>query len=81
MTHAEQMIARAIGMVTFCPGIGTKRFARDMAELVRNKPDQALTPKQTKYLCEVAIKFRRQVAPDVVALARQRLAELEGQPV
>lgn len=80
MTHSQQMLARAIDQVTYCPGIGTKRFARDMAELARNKPDQELTTKQVKYMAEVAIKFRRQIPADIVALARLELAALEGQP-
>lgn len=81
MTDAERMIARAIapGMVTYPPGIGTKRFARDMAELKHFNPGQPLTPKQARYLAQVAVRYRRQVAPDVVAVARRLLAELEAQ--
>lgn len=78
MTHSQQMLARAINQVTYCPGIGTKRFARDMAELAQRKPDHELTPRQVKYMAEVAIKFRRQIPADVVALARRELAALEA---
>lgn len=35
MTDAERAIAHALARVTFAPGIGTKRFARDMAALAR----------------------------------------------
>lgn len=77
MTDSERLIARAIGNVTFCPGIGTKRFARDMAWMAEHNPLNPLTPKQAKYLCEVAIKFRRQVPADIVEVARRALAEME----
>lgn len=79
MTDAEKFIARAIrpGLVTYRPGIGTKRFAREMAEMAEHNPLNPLTPKQSAYLCKVAIRYRRQVAPDVVEVARRVLAEME----
>lgn len=79
MTDSEKMIARAIAQVTYCPGIGTKRFAREMAFIAEHSPLNPLTPKQSAYLCKVAIRYRRQVAPDVVEVARRMLAELEVQ--
>lgn len=81
MTDAEKFIARAIrpGLVTYRSGIGTKRFAREMAEMAEHNPLNPLTPKQARYLCQIAVKFRRQVAPDVVEAARRMLAEMEGQ--
>lgn len=80
MTDTERLIARAIrpGLVTYCPGIGTKRFAYEMAEMAEHNPLHPLTPKQARYLCQVAVKFRRQVAPDVVEAARRILAEIDG---
>lgn len=79
VTDSEKMLARAIAQVTYCPGIGTKRFAREMADRAQHAPLVPLTPKQSKYLCDVAIRYRRQVAPDVVEVARRMLAELEVQ--
>lgn len=80
MTDPERLIARAIapGLVTYMPGNNTKRFARDMAFMAEHSPLNPLTPKQSAYLCKVAIRYRRQVAPDVVEVARRMLAELEG---
>lgn len=78
MTDSEKMLARAIAQVTYCPGIGTKRFAREMADRAQHAPLVPLTPKQSKYLCDVAIRYRRQVPEDIVRLARQVLAELEA---
>ncbi len=81
MTDSDRMFARAIapGMVTYPPGIPTKRFARDMAELERFKPDHPLTPKQALYLRQVVVRYRRQVAADIVDLARRELAAMEAQ--
>lgn len=73
MTDAGRAIARALARVTFAPGIGAKRFARDMAALAEHKPEHELTPRQRKYLLEVAVKFRRQIPRDLVALARAEL--------
>lgn len=80
MTDSERLIARAIatGLVTYPPGIGTKRFAREMAFMAEHSPLNPLTPKQSAYLCKVAIRYRRQVARDVVEVARRMLAEMEG---
>lgn len=80
MTESERLIARAIrpGLVTYHPGTRTKGFARDMAYMADNRPLEPLTPKQAAYLCQVAIKFRRQVPADIVEVARRTLAEMEG---
>lgn len=75
MTDAEKILARAIGLVTFCPGIGTKRFARDMAWRAEHNPLAPITKPQRAYLIAVAIKFRRQIPRDIVALARKLEAE------
>lgn len=80
MTHDEITVARAIApsRVTYAPGIGTKRFARDMQFLADHSPERELTPKQHKYLVDVAVRFRRQIPREVVALARRRQAELHA---
>lgn len=75
MTSVEILMARAIGRVTYCPGIGTKRFAREMAFLADHEPDRALTPKQAKYLLEVVVRYRRQIPADVVGFARELLTQ------
>ncbi len=80
MTDAERMLARAIAptLVTYCPGSRIKRFATDMAGFEKYHPEKTLTPGQVKYLCQVAVRYRRQVAPDIVELARSMLDEVEG---
>ena len=80
MTDNERMFARAIapGMVTFPPGIHTKRFARDMAFVAEHKPGCELSPKQALYLRQVVVRYRRQIPADIVAAARRELAELEA---
>lgn len=75
MTDAERMIARAIAQVVYCPGIGTKRFAREMAERAQHAPLVPLTPKQRAYLVSVAVRYRRQIPRDIVELARRMQAE------
>lgn len=74
MTESERTIAAALNRCTFCPGIGTKRFAREMAYTADHSPNFELTPNQRKYLLEAAVKFRRQIPADVVALAEVELA-------
>lgn len=69
MTEDQRRMAIALAQCTFVPGIGTKRFARDMAVRARIADSSPLTEKQDKYLRESVYKFRRQIPPDVVALA------------
>lgn len=80
MTDAEKMLARAIAptMVTYCPGSRIKRFATDMAGFEKYQPEKKLTGGQVKYLCQVAVRYRRQIPEDIVQLARRMLAELEA---
>lgn len=76
MDSRERKLARAIapGRVTYRVGIGTKRFARDMAFAAEQpEPGPDLTPRQRRYLLEVAIRYRRQLSPLVVQLAQQML--------
>lgn len=78
MESRERKIARAIDpcRVTYCPGIGTKRFAREMAHAAAQaEPGPTLSARQRKYLLEVAVRYRRQLDPLIVLLARQMLAE------
>lgn len=80
MTDNERLFARAIApsMVTYLPGIGTKRFARDMAWNAEHQPQRELSPKQALYLRQIVVRYRRQIAADVVRLARDELRELEA---
>lgn len=74
MDSRERKLARAIapGLVTYPPATATKRFARNMAFVAQlPEPGPDLTPKQRKYLLDVVVRFRRQINPLIVQLARQ----------
>jgi hypothetical protein len=62
-------MALALNCCTFCPGINTKRFARNMAALAEHDPEREITPKQAEYLRRAVLRFARQIEADVVALA------------
>jgi hypothetical protein len=62
-------MAIALSACTFVSGIGTKRFARDMALRARHSPDTELTPKQREYLRTAVIRYAKQIDAAVVALA------------
>lgn len=55
-TPEELEAIKAIGGVTFCPGIPTKRFARQI------QGSTELTDAQRKYLWGIVWRFRRQIA-------------------
>lgn len=74
MTEHQKTIARALAACAFFPGIGTKRFAADMALRALEDTPAPLTPKQHEYLCTAAIRYRRQISAAVVELAEQELA-------
>lgn len=76
MTHDEQQMAKALGLVTMCPGIGTKRFAKDMAWRAEHLPEPPLTERQQVYLATAVIRFRRQIPAEVVSIARQAATAL-----
>jgi hypothetical protein len=71
VTPEQQTFAKALSRCTFCPGTGTKRFARDMAELACRDPVREITPRQAEYLRTAVIRYRRQIAADVVELAEK----------
>lgn len=73
MTENEKTLARALAACCFMPGIGTKRFAKDMAARAALPDAQALTPAQRHYLLTATVRYRRQIAGDVVALAEREL--------
>ena len=70
MTEEQIAMARALCAASFCPGTCTKRFARNMGLMAANQPDRELTPKQAEYLRTAVIRFRRQIPPEVVEIAR-----------
>jgi hypothetical protein len=80
MTENQIALINGLADCTFCPGIGTKRFARDMAFFANNSPERELTAKQYKYLCEAVIKFRRQIRPGLVVIARNELSTIQVEP-
>lgn len=75
MTPNEITMARALSQCTFVPGIGSKRFAKSMAHLADSQPNSMITPGQHKYLCQLVIRFRRQIDPNVVSIAKQEMPE------
>ena len=70
MTDDEKRMAIALNSCTFVPGSNTKRFAFNMAFRAEHGTGLALTEKQAKYLREAVIRFRRQIDPAIVELAR-----------
>ena len=72
MTEDEKAMALAIEPpnVSYVPGIPTKRFARDIAAEARSE-NPHITTGQASYLRAVVVRFRRQIPPYIVALARQ----------
>lgn len=76
MTEDQKTMARALVRCTFVPGIGTKRFAQDMAHLADYSPEREITPRQAEYLRTAVIRFHRQIPQEVVDLAKS----LEAQP-
>lgn len=73
MTENEKTLARALERCTFFPGVGTKRFARDMALSAAQPEPRPLTPAQRRYLLTAAVRYRRQIPADIVKLAEAEL--------
>lgn len=72
MTSDEITIAKAIGGVTFVPGIPAKRLARQLCHQAEANPSYELTPKQREAMLSICVRFRRQIwPPELVDLARQ----------
>jgi len=81
MTDNEKTIARALGACTFPLGVATKRFAKDMAACATQEQPYSLSPAQRRYLLTAAVRYRRQISPEVVALAEAELHVGAGQGV
>ena len=73
MTENEKTLARALAACCSMPGIGTKRFAKDMAARAALPDAPALTPAQRRYLLTATVRYRRQIAPGMVTLAEREL--------
>jgi hypothetical protein len=73
MSDDERRMARALAACTFVPGIGTKRFARQMAHMAESTEAQITDP-QAEYLRSAVRRFRRQIPAEVVALAGEAQA-------
>ena len=73
MTNDEVVMATHLAACRFVPGTAVKRFARDMAFQASHEAglERSLTEKQAKYLRDSVIRFRRQIPPEVVELARK----------
>lgn len=69
MTEDQIKICRAFKNVTFPPGTRTKRMALDLARDTDAAPMFELSPRQHEVILNIAIKYRRQLPADVVALA------------
>lgn len=68
MTAGEREMARALGRVTFVPGIRSKALARALAAEAELPPCQ-ITEKQAEALRSLVRRYRRQILPAIVALA------------
>ena len=73
MTSDEKMLAIALSGCVFVPGTATKRFARNMGFGASQDESPELTKKQRAYLVTAVIRYRRQIEPFIVALAREML--------
>lgn len=72
MTADEAEILLALRGVTFAPGTSSKRLVRDLSAVAAgpNRDEYALTEKQRAAVLSIAIRFRRQLSPEVVATAK-----------
>ena len=68
MTPDEIRIGLALRCVTFVPGTSVKRFAQSMAWKAENRPESPLTEKQSRYLKQLAWRYRRQLPESIVRL-------------
>lgn len=64
MTDAEDRMVQALATVRFPIASFDKRFARDVGI------DDKITAKQAAYLRIMVIRYRRQIKPEVVELAK-----------
>jgi hypothetical protein len=55
----------------------TLKLASDLCSMAENRPTNHLTIRQHAAMLDLAIRFRRQIAPEIVDLARSLKAQLE----
>jgi hypothetical protein len=75
MTSDESKLALALVRATFLPGSYDKRFAAAMAAHASLDSEQAITAKQRLCLMQMAIRYRRQLPKEIVALANQMMLD------
>jgi hypothetical protein len=69
-SESEIELSRALGSCLFPPGTNQKRFAQNMAGYTG-----LITERQRWYLYKMVVRYRRQIAPHLVARAILWLAE------
>lgn len=76
MTTDEITMARAVSPVSvrYVPSSADKRFAWSIADQAEHGTPPSITDRQAQYLIALVIRMRRQIAPDVLAIA-ERLAK------
>lgn len=77
MTPDQIKILTALSRATFFPGSTTKRLVQNLAGIAERNPDHKLTDKQHAAIVDIAIKYRRQIPADVVAIARELKGDRE----
>lgn len=75
MTDLERLAVKALSGVTFLPGHPHKRFARDMAA---KAADYQLSARQSAWLWFLVVRYRRQINPKVVEIARRFVEPSKG---
>jgi hypothetical protein len=75
MTAEEIKIARALREVNMPFASKTKSIVLVIALQARTHPDKDLTPAQRSAMVSIALKYRRQLAEEVVTLAQTMKAE------
>lgn len=68
MTDDERRMAIALGRCSFVPATAAKRFARKIAARAQ-LPEPKVSPGEADLLRRLTKRYRRQIAPDVVALS------------
>lgn len=79
MTTDEITMARAVSPATvrYVPASPDKRFAWSIADQAEHGTPPSITDRQAQDLISLVIRMRRQMAPDVLAIA-DRLAKRSG---
>jgi hypothetical protein len=78
VTADEIKIAKSFGAVRISPmQPKTLKLASDLCSMAENRPTNHLTTKQHAAMLELAIRFRRQIAPETVELAQKLKVQLE----